>query len=111
MKMANDKDFEQVVDNDKTTLVDFFATWCMPCTMQAKVLEKLEQSRTLDFDIVKVNVDESPELANKFEIGSIPTLIVMKSGVVLKKSVGFSEEAEVLDMVALASEWCKKSAL
>lgn len=104
MKIANDKDFDEVVNKDKVTLVDFFATWCMPCTMQAKVLEKLEQSRTIDFDIVKVNVDESPELASKYEISSIPTLIVIKSGHIMRKSVGFSEESEVLDMLALTDE-------
>lgn len=102
MKEANDKDFEQVVNKERITLVDFFATWCMPCTMQAKVLENIEKSRNVEFDIVKVNVDESPELASKFEISSIPTLIVMKSGEVLKKSVGFSEENEVLDMMDFA---------
>lgn len=100
MKEANDKDFEQVVNKERITLVDFFATWCMPCTMQAKVLEKLEQSRTLDFDIVKVNVDESPELASKFEISSIPTLVILKEGKVLKTSVGLSEENEILDMMS-----------
>lgn len=100
MKEANDKDFEQVVNKERITLVDFFATWCMPCAMQAKVLEKLEQSRTLDFDIVKVNVDESPELASKFEISSIPTLVILKEGKVLKTSVGLSEENEILDMMS-----------
>ncbi len=99
MKVANDKNFEQVVNKHKVTLVDFFATWCMPCTMQAKVLENIEKSRNVEFDIVKVNVDESPELASKFEISSIPTLVVLKDNAVLSKSVGFSEENEVLDMV------------
>lgn len=101
MKEANDKNFEQVVNKERITLVDFFATWCMPCTMQAKVLEKLEQSRTLDFDIVKVNVDESPELASKFEISSIPTLVILKEGKVLKTSVGLSGENEILDMMSV----------
>lgn len=104
MKIANDKNFEQVIDKDKVTLVDFFATWCMPCTMQAKVLENIEKSRNVEFDIVKVNVDESPELASKFEISSIPTLVVLKSGAVISRSVGFSEENEVLDMVSQAQE-------
>lgn len=104
MRIANDKNFEQVVDKDKVTLIDFFATWCTPCTMQAKVLENIEKSRNVEFDIVKVNVDESPELANKFEISSIPTLVVLKNNAVLNRSVGFVEENEVLDIVSQTQE-------
>lgn len=104
MKVANDETFDKVVDKDKITLVDFFATWCTPCTMQAKVLESIEKRRNAEFDIVKVNVDESPELASKFDISSIPTLVVLKSGAVIIRSVGFCEENEVLDLVSQAQE-------
>ncbi len=100
MKYANDSNFEETVSKERLTLIDFFATWCMPCKMQAEVLEKLEKSRNLTFDIVKVNVDDSPNLASKFEISSIPTLVVMKNGKVLKKSVGLNEENELLDMIS-----------
>lgn len=100
MKYANDTNFEETVSKERLTLIDFFATWCMPCKMQAEVLEKLEKSRNLTFDIVKVNVDDSPNLANRFEISSIPTLVVMKNGKVLKKSVGLNEENELLDMIS-----------
>ena len=100
MKYANDSNFEETVSKERLTLIDFFATWCMPCKMQAEFLEKLEKSRNLTFDIVKVNVDDSPNLASKFEISSIPTLVVMKNGKVLKKSVGLNEENELLDMIS-----------
>lgn len=100
MKYANDTNFEETVSKERLTLIDFFTTWCMPCKMQAEVLEKLEKSRNLTFDIVKVNVDDSPNLANRFEISSIPTLVVMKNGKVLKKSVGLNEENELLDMIS-----------
>lgn len=102
MKYANDSNFEETVSKERLTLIDFFATWCMPCKMQSEVLEKLEESRNLTFDIVKVNVDDSPNLASKFEISSIPTLVVMKNGKVLKKSVGLNEENELLDMISEA---------
>jgi len=59
----------------------------------------LNTSRIGEFDIVKVNVDESPNLANEFEISSIPTLVLMKNGKILKKSVGFSDEQELIDMI------------
>lgn len=100
MKFANDSNFEETICKEKLTLVDFFATWCMPCKMQSEVLEKLEKSRSLAFDIVKINVDDSPNLASRFEISSIPTLVVMKDGKVLKKSVGLSEENELVDMMS-----------
>ena len=100
MKYANDSNFEETICKEKLTLIDFFATWCMPCKMQSEVLEKLEKSRNLTFDIVKINVDDSPNLASRFEISSIPTLVVMKNGKVLKKSVGLSEENELVDMMS-----------
>lgn len=100
MKYANDSNFEETVSKERLTLIDFFATWCMPCKMQSEVLKKLEESRNLTFDIVKVNVDDSPNLASKFEISSIPTLVVMKNGKVLKKSVGLNGENELLDMIS-----------
>ena len=72
MKYANDNNFDEVRNLDKLTLVDFFATWCMPCQMQSEVLEKIDTSRGNDLEIVKINVDESPEISNEFEIESIP---------------------------------------
>jgi len=99
MKIANDETFDEIRGSEKLTLIDFFATWCMPCRMQAEVLENLNTSRIGEFDIVKVNVDESPNLANEFEISSIPTLVLMKNGKILKKSVGFSDEQELIDMI------------
>lgn len=98
MKYANDDTFNDVIKSDKLTIIDFYATWCMPCTMQSEVLEKLEKSR-LDCDIIKINVDEAPNASNEFEITSIPTLIFMKSGKILKKNVGFCDEQELLNMI------------
>lgn len=99
MKIANDETFEEIRESKKLTLIDFFATWCMPCQMQSEVLEKLDTSRIGECDIIKVNVDESPNIAHEFEISSIPTLVLMKNGKILKKSVGFSDEQELIDMI------------
>ena len=99
MKYANDNNFDEVRKLDKLTLVDFFATWCMPCQMQSEVLEKIDTSRGNDLEIVKINVDESPEISNEFEIESIPTLVFMKDGKFLKKVVGFRSEQEVLELL------------
>ena len=99
MKYANDNNFDEVRNLDKLTLVDFFATWCMPCQMQSEVLEKIDTSRANDLEIVKINVDESPEISNEFEIESIPTLVLMKNGKVLKRVVGYRGEQEILEII------------
>ncbi|MBR5228078.1 MAG: thioredoxin [Clostridia bacterium] len=99
MKQANDNNFNELVNEDKLTVVDFYATWCMPCQMQAKVLEKLDSSRSDEYDIIKVNVDEAPNLASIYEVYSIPTLVMLKNGEILRKSVGYTEEKELLSMI------------
>ena len=103
MKLANDKTFDEIRKSEKLTLIDFFAAWCMPCKMQAEVLEKLDTSRIGDIDIVKINVDEAPNLANEFEISSIPTLVLMKNGKIIKKRVGYSDEQELINMISEAN--------
>lgn len=80
-----------------TVLVDFFATWCGPCRMLAPVLEELEQET--DVTIAKVDVDESGELARKFGIMSIPTLILFKDGQAVKKAVGFQDKQSLKKFV------------
>ena len=99
MKELNDENFNEQIRNKKLILVDFYATWCGPCNMQAKVLAKLQSSRSLGFDIVKVNVDESPQLAMKYGIESIPTLIVLKNNEIVKRNVGYTEESEILKIM------------
>lgn len=96
MKVANDKNFDEVIDKDRLTLIDFYATWCMPCSMQAEVLEKMDNSRQKEFEIVKINVDESPNLSEKFKISSIPTLVFVKKGEIIGQIVGFSNEDKII---------------
>jgi thioredoxin 1 len=80
--------------NNGIVLADFFATWCGPCKMIAPVLEELDQDMGNQVKIVKIDVDQSQETANKFGIMSIPTLLVMKDGKVVDTLVGFkSKEA------------------
>ena len=95
----DDKNFKETIRNKKIVLVDFYATWCGPCAMQAEVLNKLQSSRSLDFDIVKVNVDEAPKVAIEYGIESIPTLIIFKDNKLVKKAIGYTEENELLKML------------
>lgn len=99
MCKLNDKNFEETIKAKDLVLVDFYATWCGPCKMQSEVLEKISVSRSANCEIVKVDVDEAEELAVKYEIDAIPTLIIFKKGVLMQKSVGFVTEQEILSMI------------
>ena len=89
---------ETVLNNPKPVLLDFWATWCGPCRMVAPILEEIAAEQE-DILVGKVNVDEETELAVKFGIISIPTLIVMKNGEVTGKAVGYMPKAEILKLL------------
>lgn len=94
-----DADFDSKVESG-VQLVDFWATWCGPCKMIAPVLEELAADYEGKADILKLDVDENPSTAAKYEVMSIPTLIVFKDGQPVDKVVGFQPKenlAEVLD--------------
>ena len=91
LKFANDKDFDEILKNSKSlVLIDFFATWCGPCTKLHPVLEKLADESN-DYDIIKVDVDESPELAEKFNVLAVPTLLIFKDGKSVSRAEGYFE--------------------
>ncbi|HHR7343086.1 TPA: thioredoxin [Staphylococcus aureus] len=96
---VTDADFDSKVESG-VQLVDFWATWCGPCKMIAPVLEELTADYEGKADILKLDVDENPSTAAKYEVMSIPTLIVFKDGQPVDKVVGFQPKenlAEVLD--------------
>ncbi|EOA9189795.1 thioredoxin [Staphylococcus aureus] len=96
---VTDADFDSKVESG-VQLVDFWATWCGPCKMIAPVLEELAADYEGKADILKLDVDENPSSAAKYEVMSIPTLIVFKDGQPVDKVVGFQPKenlAEVLD--------------
>ncbi len=84
--LNNSNEFENEV-KEGLVVVDFYADWCGPCQMLAPVLEELEKETSIK--IVKINVDEIPELARQFRIMSIPTLMLFKDGKFIKKELGF----------------------
>ena len=77
----------EVLNSDKPVLLDFWASWCGPCRMVLPMVEQIAQDRE-DVKVGKINVDEQPELASRFGVFSVPTLMVMKNGQVVKHSVG-----------------------
>lgn len=89
MKEISQKDFDEIViNNEGVTLVDFWAKWCGPCKMLAPVLEVVEKDLE-QVKFVKVDVDENEELADKYQISTIPTLLIFKDGKVIDTLVGF----------------------
>ena len=79
-------------------LLDFWATWCGPCRMVAPILEEIAAERP-DIKVCKVNVDEQPELASRYRIMSIPTLMVVKNGQVVNQAVGARPKSQILSML------------
>lgn len=96
--IVNKDTFDSIILGEKPTLVDFYADWCGPCRMVAPTVEEIAAERT-DINVVKVNVDNSPELAIRYGVSSIPTLIVFKNGEPKQKAVGVRSKAQLIDMI------------
>ena len=90
---------QEVIASEKPVLLDFWAPWCGPCRMLAPILDEVARERE-DIKVVKVNVDEEPELAGQFRVYSIPTLAVMKSGQLVEQKAGARPKAQILNMIA-----------
>jgi len=88
---------EEVINSEKPVLVDFWASWCGPCRMVVPIVEQIAEEYP-EYKIVKVNVDDEPELAAQFGVMSIPSLMVFKNGEVVNKSVGAKNKKQILAM-------------
>ena len=96
---GNLENFEnEVLKSEKPVLVDFWASWCGPCRELGPVVDALGEELT-DVKVVKINVDEERELAKKYRVFSIPTLVVIKDGQAVNKSVGVRSREEILAML------------
>ncbi len=89
----------EVISSDKPVLLDFWAPWCGPCRAVVPIIDEIARERD-DIKVVKVNVDEERELAREYRVMSIPTLMVMRDGKVVKKSSGARPKAQILDMLS-----------
>lgn len=97
--IINNTNFEnEVMNSEKPVLLDFWAAWCGPCRMVAPLVDEIAQERS-DVKVGKINVDEEPELAARFGVMSIPTLVVMKDGKIVRQTVGARPKSEILAML------------
>lgn len=98
MKEINTQEFDtHVLENEGVVLVDFSATWCGPCKMQKPVLEELESE--VDFDIYSVDVDDNQDLAAKYNVNAVPSMMLFKGGVLKNTLVGFQAKEVILEEV------------
>lgn len=89
----------KVINSDRVSLVDFFATWCGPCQMLTPVLEKISEERN-DFDIYKVDIDEEMELAIKYGVEVVPTMIIFKGGNPVGRLEGFHDKSSLIEEIS-----------
>ena len=95
---VNKDNFEQVKASNKTVLLDFYADWCGPCRMVSPLIDEIAEERD-DIAVGKINVDDDPELAAKYGVFSIPTLVVLKNGEVAQQATGARPKANILEML------------
>ena len=99
IKYINENEFEvEVLKEDGVVVVDFSAAWCGPCKMMAPILEQV-QDKIKNVKIIKVDVDENPNLADEYEVRNIPTIKVFKEGEVVSTKVGFLPKASLIEMI------------
>ena len=98
IKIKEEEFEEKVLKNNKKVLVDFYADWCGPCRMLSPIIEEIAKEND-EYEFVKVNVDDCPEVSRKYGVMSIPTLIVFENGVEKKKTLGFHSLEEVKEFL------------
>ena len=99
LEHVNSENFEEKVNSGKITLVDFFATWCGPCKMLGPVLEQVADEVKEKANIVKLDIDESLDLAKQFGVMSVPTMVIFKDGKEVDRIVGLRQKGQIIDAI------------
>ena len=100
VNVFNEDNFEdEVINSDKTTIVDFYADWCGACKMMSPVIDKIAEENVEKIKVGKVNVDDNQELAMKYNVMSIPTILVFKNGKLEKTFIGVTSKSEIEEAI------------
>ena len=98
LNITKDNFQKEIIESEKTVLLDFWAGWCGPCRMLSPIVDEIAGERE-DIRVAKINVDEQQELAAAFQVMSIPTLVVMKDGKIVSKTMGVRPKKQVLSLL------------
>lgn len=93
----NESNFDNFINSSETAIIDFYADWCGPCKMMSPIIETIAEELEGQVKVGKVNTDENMELAEKYEIMSIPTIIIFKNGQVKETFLGVTSKSQILD--------------
>lgn len=99
INLTNENFEKEVISSKKPILVDFWASWCGPCQMIAPIVEEISNELSERIEVGKLNVDEQPEIAIKYDVMSIPTLILFKDGKVVNTIIGYHSKEEILEFI------------
>ena len=92
--------FEKIINDSRPVVVDFHALWCAPCRMQAPVLEEIASEMGNRIKVIKIDVDKNPELANRFSIRGVPTLMIFQQGKIKYKQAGLHSKSQIMNIVS-----------
>ena len=98
LKVTSENFESEVLQSDKPVLIDFYADWCGPCKMLSPIVDEVAEENT-DIKVVKINVDNAQDLAMKYQVMSIPTLVVIKDGKEVNRSVGLIDKEDVISLI------------
>src|SRR3989338_609157 len=99
LELNKDNFKKEVLESNVPVLVDFFATWCGPCKMMMPIIEELAVNAGQNFKVAKINIDENSDLAQEYEVMSIPTFIVFKNGKEVERVMGAQAKEKLLEML------------
>lgn len=98
LKVTSDNFEEEVLKSEKTVVIDFYTDWCGPCKIYSPIIEAVAEEND-DIKVVKVNIDDSQNLAIKYQVMSIPTTVVIKNGKEVNRAVGMMSKSDLVEMV------------
>lgn len=98
LKLTSENFEKEVLNSNKTTIVDFYADWCMPCKAMSPIVDEIAEEKS-DIKVCKINVDEAQDIASNYNIMSIPTIIVFKNGKIINKTIGVTSKGNILNLL------------